>query len=676
MTHRRFALTAVLAIAALFAGPTTSALASPAPVQLPRPSALTNLAHLDFLTSTVLPPAQAGHTTYRISQEPAIGVLWVYANHLPDGSYQRTGGGAYDPSTNTYGQGSYDADDISRAAVAYIRHWTANRDRHSRNEAYQLLRGLTYLQTVSGPNAGNVVLWMQPDGTLNPSPAPKDSPDPSDSSDSYWLARTIWALGEGYAAFRAIDPAFAQFLQQRLELAIAAVDREVLTRYGEYQIVDGVRTPAWLIVDGADASAEAILGLSAYVRAGGSVAARDALAQLADGIAAMGHGDAETWPYGAILPWALSISDWHAWAAQMPTALAEAAATLRAPRLLRPAIADTAVFTPRLLTATGPDNGGLPTPGDGTQIAYGADARVQALLAVSSAAHSAGLRALAGFAAGWFFGQNPAGVAMYDPATGVTHDGVSPDGTVNLNSGAESTIHGLLTMQALDANPDLVAIARASSQLLRRDGLRTIEAEAGLLSGSADVVAANPAWTGESLWSGGAYVQANTGSRVTWTVPAADQPRLLQAVINRVPGPGPVSRFTTPGVDLGLIEYGHGGPQGASPAPGALLPVTVARTLPSTATTLSATTRGGSGQLDAIQLTPLLSSLLTSGGGHAAALLSSASDTVRTITISLPGTGRTVASSYDTRGRLWRTAIGTARVTIAVPPGGFAIVMR
>ena len=58
-------------------------------------------------------------------------------------------------------------------------------------------------------------------------------------------------------------------------------------------------------------------------------------------------------------------------------------------------MSDAAVFTPHLLTATGPDNGWLPTPGDGNQIAYGADARVEALLAVGRATHSDGLRRLA-----------------------------------------------------------------------------------------------------------------------------------------------------------------------------------------------------------------------------------------------------------------------------------------
>ena len=62
--------------------------------------------------------------------------------------------------------------------------------------------------------------------------------------------------------------------------------------------------------------------------------------------------------------------------------------------------------------------------------------------------------------ASWFFGANRAGQPMYDPATGVTFDGLEADGPINHNSGAESTIHGLLTMLALDAHPSVAAQAR------------------------------------------------------------------------------------------------------------------------------------------------------------------------------------------------------------------------
>ena len=79
------------------------------------------------------------------------------------------------------------------------------------------------------------------------------------------------ALGEGYAAFRHADPAFAAFLKTRMDLSVAALQRDVLGRFGTTQIIHGVRAPGWLIVNGADASSEAILGLSAYLQATGDL---------------------------------------------------------------------------------------------------------------------------------------------------------------------------------------------------------------------------------------------------------------------------------------------------------------------------------------------------------------------------------------------------------------------
>ena len=395
-----------------------------------------------------------GHTTWRLDQEPAIGVLWTYADRNDDGSYHRLGGGTYDAASDAYEQGAFNADDISRAAVVYLRHHRRHHDAHSRRAAYELLRGLTYLQTVEGPNAGNVVLWMQPDGALNRSPVPRELPDPSDSAESYWLARTVWALGEGYREFKDVDRPFARFLRERLDLAIAALDRQTLARYGRELTIDGRKVPAWLVVNGADATSEAMLGLAAYVDAGGGAEARRALARFGEGVARMGAGSPRDWPYGAVLPWALSRSIWHAWASQMPAALAEAHVRLDRRDLLAPAIADAASFTPHLLVAGGPDNGWNPTPTDRVQIAYGADSRIQSLLAVAKASKRDGLRRLAGVAATWYFGNNAAGAAVYDAATGRTFDGVEGNGTVNRNSGAESTIHGLLSMLALEATPD------------------------------------------------------------------------------------------------------------------------------------------------------------------------------------------------------------------------------
>jgi hypothetical protein len=641
---------------------------------------LANLAHLDFLGDVVSPPAQSGHTTYRLASEPSVRVLWTYADRRDDGSYARVGGGTYHPATNTYGQGAYNADDLARAAVVYLRHYQQHHDSHSKQTAYGLLRTLTYLQTATGPNAGNVVLWMQPDGTLNPSADPVELPDPSDSGPAYWLARTVWALGEGYAVFRMVDPGFAAFLRQRLDLAIAALERQVLVRYGQWNVVDGRRVPAWLIVAGADATSEAVLGLAAYVRAGGPVAARRALSRFAEAVAAMAAGDSRSWPFRAILPWGESISDWHAWGAQMPSALAAASRALGDPDLLGPAIGDTAGFTPLLMTAGGPDNGWLPMPIDRSQIAYGVDARLQALLRVADAAGRPGLRQVAAFVAAWYFGANNAGVAIYDPQTGRTFDGVSGDGVVNRNSGAESTIHGLLSMLALDQQPAVAALARQISSNRSKAGLEVVEAEAAALSDGAAVVTPPSAWTGESLWSGGAYLELPAGGRGSWTVTASEQPRLVAPVVNVVAdSKAGQTTWSSGSQRLGTVDHGAGGAQGISAAPGALLPVTVAGLLPAGESRLSVVA-GPTDQtlrVDGVLLIAVVSRLQLSGPSSTAVLLTSVDQHPRAVPVHLPTAGKSVANTYDRSGALQaQHPLNGSSVTATVLPGGFTTITQ
>jgi hypothetical protein len=660
-------------LAAVLAVLTFALLASASPARAAPP--LANTAHLDFLGATVAPPAQAGHTTYRLAAQPQVGVLWTYANHQDDGGFTRVGGGSYDAASNTYGQGAHNADDIARAAVVYVRSWRQTGSSASRARAYGLLRGLTFLQTATGPNAGNVVLWMQPDGTLRPSADPPETPDPSDSGPSYWLARSVWALGEGYRAFRADDPAFASFLRDRLELALGALDREVLGAYPRTQVVDGRRVPAWLIVDGADATAEAMLGLTAYVDSGGaSAGARRDLVRFAEGVAALGAtGGPDVWPYGALLPSALSRSIWHAWASQMPGALAGAAAVLGRGDLLAPAVADAASFTPHLLVVAGPENGWQPVPSDHTQIAYGADSRLEGLLAVADAAHRPGLRRLAGVAAAWYFGDNPAGAPMYDPATGVTDDGVSGDGTINRNSGAESTIHGLLSMLALDAAPDVAAEARLARPAGRHTE-RVLEAESATLAGGAAVVTPASAWTGESQWSGGAYATLPPGGSVAFGVVAAE-PGIVEPVALRSAGAGGGATRWNP---LGALSHVDAGAQGGSAIPGVLEAQTLGAPLAAGAPLTATQASSGTTALDAVLFQPLIESLALAGdGGHGQALVRSFAAAPRTAAIAVPGSGRAQATSYDAAGRTAAQASGSGpTVSIAVPPGGFAIASR
>ncbi|WP_081682559.1 hypothetical protein [Marmoricola sp. URHB0036] len=631
------------------------------------PTPLTNLAHLDFLGDRVTPPQQTGHTTYRLAQDPSVGTLWTYADRQDDGSFKRVGGGTYDATHDTYGQGAFNADDMARAAVVYLRHWKLTGAASSRHAAYEMLRGLTYLQTTTGAHRGNVVLWMQPDGTLHPSADPVEQPDPSDSDASYWLARTVWALGEGYAAFERTDPAFARFLRTRLDLATGAIDRQVLDAYGQHLNIDGRRMPAWLIANGADASAEAVLGLAAYVRAGGGGKERTVLTQLTRGITEMSAGNARTWPFGAVQPWNQSLSHWHAWASQMPAALAASAAATGDRAARAAAARDSFTFDPWLLTSGGPDNGRFPTRADGTQIAYGVDSRVQSLIATGGGADR-----MAGITAAWFFGANASGQPAYDPATGVTIDGIAADGTVNHNSGAESTIHGLLTMLALDAHPAVRRIAQ-TSDLQEQVGTSYVQAEDAQLSGGATAVKPESAWTGEAQYGGTGYASMPAGSTATFDLgphPAS----LVIPVVELQPSSRAVTSFVA-GRGLGSVRSGAIGPQGDSPAPGALLPVTLPT--PTSAPTLTASTRGGTARLDAVMVQPLVSRLVLGGHGHGTALLRSAATSTSRTTVEVPGSGRAEVWSYDGTGRLLgHTTSAASDVPVTVAPGGVTIVRR
>jgi hypothetical protein len=679
---------ASLGLAVALLAPVVAALPAGAasPGESQAPGTLTNLAHLDFLGDTVTPPAQVGHTTYKLDQDPALGVLWTYADARDGGTFARVGGGPHNTDNNTWGQGSYNVDDIARAAVVYLRHWKLDGDEHSRDRAYQLLRTVTYMQTSTGANAGNVALWMQPDGSLNLSPTPVELPNPSDSAESYWLARSVWALGEGYAAFAKSDPKFASFLSDRIDLAVGALGRQSLGRYGQWDVADGAKVPSWLIVNGSDATAEAVIGLSAYAQAAPPSQARTgrvrtAVAKYSEGIAAMSSGNTTSWPYGAILPWTHSQSMWHAWASQMPAALAHASQALAKPALLGAAVKDSAEFTPYLLTATGPINGWLPSPSDTTQIAYGVDSRVQSLLAVADAAGKPGFDQLAGITASWYFGANRAGAAMYDPATGVTFDGLNADGVVNHNSGAESTIHGLLSMLALDARPDVAATAQSATSLVDQNGVQVVEGETAVPHGDAHAVTATSAWTGESLWRGGAFLELGAGGRGDWTVAAADQPRIVQPVVDLVPDASSARLdWTTGRGSLGRVDTGAGGAQGVTDAPGALRPVSLPRELPAGATALSVTAAAGStvpGRVDTLLLKPRVSHLVLGGPNGGTALVQNAGSATEVTRLTLPGSGAAELRSYDSSGRLRLTVKTTgATIKVTVLAGGFTVATR
>jgi hypothetical protein len=233
---------------------------------------------------------------------------------------------------------------------------------------------------------------------------------------------------------------------------------------------------------------------------------------------------------------------------------------------------------------------------------------------------------------------------------------------------ARPTLHALLAGSALALTacshaPPLARAARAASRVGHREATTLVEGESAT---GGEVVTPESAWTGESQWSGGKYVRL-AGDRAEWTVQAADQPRLVSPVVDKVPGYGRTA-WSAGGTRLGTVDSA-GAPQGASPAPGALLPVTLRTSLPAGATSLTATATGTS-TVDAVLLRPEVTQVLYGN----TALLQSAAAGPRTRTITLPAVARVTVLSYDGRGTLvdQRTVSG-ATVPARVAAGGFTV---
>lgn len=674
---RRTFLSAAAATSALAllpleqAGAQASASASRLPLgSLPagagRGARLTNLTHLRFLLAEVPVVASATHTTFGIDASPRVLAPWTYADTDGAGGYRPVGGGTKDATTGYWTQGAYNADDIARAAIVFLRDWKATGDTQSRDEARDVLRSLAFLQTTSGSNAGRVVLWQQEDGTLNPSAIPIELPDPSDSAESYWLARTVWAFGEGYAAFRREDRAFAAFLLERLHLCLDALSRESLSRAGQWVRSDGRRLPAWLIAGGADATAEAMLGLAAATEAG-DARSRQALQTYGEGVAAMASDPAKGWPFGAVLPWTGSLGFWHAWGAAAPEALARAGAVLRRREWKAAAVADAGTFTPQVLASGGPHNAWAPLPAE-AQIAYGAHGRVAGAVQ-AAAVGGEGLRVLAGLAAGWFFGANTAGIPVYDPATGVTFDGVETDGRVNRNSGAESTIHGLLTMLLLDANRDIARIATSITGLASYAGLRVIDAENARMSAGCEVVLPEGgAWTGEGNLSGGAYVHVPAGETVEFDVTEAGG--ILHGLIWRQKADvgdavwevfrGRKRLWST------RTPAGGTGDRGLTESDGMLVPQLLGGDLPADAVIVRCTSRGDV-RLDALVIQPAVANAVYATASGSAVLYANGTRRDQRVAPLAAGAGR----SYDADGSQRGHALQGGKVRVR--GGGFTI---
>jgi len=629
-----------------------------------------NLSHLNSLEAHVTYPSNsmAGLSTFNPGSP--LAVWWTYANYNSQSKeYTPVGSGKFDSSTNTWGQGESALDDISRAVVVYLRHYEMFHDALSLQKAESGLRTICYLQATSGPDAGNFFDWIQPTGQPNLTVS-------SDSHFSWWGSRALWALTEGYGVLKTSDPTLASYLQNRIKLAMQAVARRVQPDYGQFSSVDGFQTPNWLIGDGSDASSVAVLGLLQYYQLTGSTTAKSLAQMLATGIYDLRAGSGTVWPYGGFLDYAQSFSMWHGYGSNQIEALVDAGHLLNNPTWISAAQNAASGFLVHTSLAYGPIAGLDPGPADQTEIAYAATSMFQDYLALSKVTHSQRYMAMAGVSLGWYFGANRAGYDMYNSQTGATFDGINDNGTLNTNSGAESTIEGLMALEDAAKVPGLQSYIPQAPPISENLPI-TVPASNGLISGG-QVVTPASAWTGQGQLTNGSYVSLQPNGQ-----------DVLNALVSN-PGMDKIQIETSPGSSPQLLNVSIAGMNSSlqTPAiPGASIASPVYLTLQSAPgvvpvyqglTRIHLSLAPGATQaadIDSVVLQPVVEYATWNSGDQGELLTVVKNMSGHTVTWTDPWGQANIVSSPSAGESVQADATGSRIMTVSIPAYGFIVVV-
>ncbi len=343
-------------------------------------------------------------------------------------------------------------DDASRAAIFYLRQHAFVPNPDHLHKGKMLMQFLLKMQA---PN-GYYYNFIWPDGQIH-TDGITTTPDAN-----FWAWRTLWAFGEALEVLDKNDPLGIEIRQQRQTLVQNILKHEAF-RKNDLDTTMGIHFPTWLPkISGTDQAAIILTGLTLMLQQAvpeDSIDTKEVLTLIdhfAEGIMMMQIEEPDSLQDGAFLSWE---NLWHAYANIQSYALLVTGQQVEDPHMISHAMYEIDHFYPAVLKAGGLQHFLVRTTEEKTiryetnqfsQIAYGRRPMIWAAIQAYEITKEEKYLTLAEDLTRWFSGDNPAGVVMYDPATGRCFDGISSSTDVNKNSGAESTIEALLSLQALE----------------------------------------------------------------------------------------------------------------------------------------------------------------------------------------------------------------------------------
>jgi hypothetical protein len=339
-------------------------------------------------------------------------------------------------------------DDAARAAIFYLEYFKAYGDSSSLIKYYNLVEFLLYMQAENG----YFYNFIWPDNSIN------KTFKTSVAEPNWWSWRALWAMTEGYDYLINRNDARSVKVNQSIVKIIENIKKNIPQEKNEVS-VEGIKLPDWLPFQFAsDQTALLTIILSNYYKITGDKEILDYLNSLVKGIMMMQINDPDFEFNGAFLSWQ---NDWHGWGNSQAYALLKAYQVLEKEKLKTAALFELKNFYKRLSEVDFLNSFSVRKTdckfeiiksNKFSQIAYVLRPMVYALIEAYKITSDTSYALQAGEIAKWFTGKNPAGEVMYNPHTGIIYDGIESENLINKNSGAESTIEGLLTLLKISQN--------------------------------------------------------------------------------------------------------------------------------------------------------------------------------------------------------------------------------
>lgn len=393
----------------------------------PTDTSLVNMSHLNYL-----------YTPVTFSDGTDAAGVYIYAE-APD----------YHLVTDS-DEGYTCVDDVSRAALVYLRSSIFLTDTSIQTKTFKLISFLLEMQSPNGYFYNFLLTGNQinKNGTT------------SINNPEWWSWRALQTLTEGAPLVKTKNVQLADKMDEAVNKLVAVIKTDLVNLPQITKIVSGITVPEWLPAgSGTDQAALLILGLITYCENTKDTIISSYIKKLADGIVLMQHGDATHFPYGAFLSWE---NTWHAYGNDQAYALLKAGAFLNDSTYTSSGLKEIDNFYPWLLknglkssfTISSNRNGLQPgNEKNFEQIAYGIRPMVFAAVEAYRLTGDEKYADIAAQLSAWFFGNNVMNKNMYSLTTGRCYDAIASATYLNINSGAESTIEALLTMEKIESYP-------------------------------------------------------------------------------------------------------------------------------------------------------------------------------------------------------------------------------